>query len=172
VILFSFYFIFLFKILFDRSTIERIVWYISSTIRWELLILCRKSRIWGFVGRWIVNLLTKYWIFVTCGMLLLVSIQNTVVIYRIIYMAFYLFFILSFQVRRFFFDKDIKSKFSLKISFGFWRRTAATFQLVIIIYSMIILIGLYIFQVIFFSLSNFKNTPCFLCFSLKQSLNF
>ena len=32
-------------------------------------------------------------------MLLLVSIQNTVVMYRIIYMVFYLFFILSFQVR-------------------------------------------------------------------------
>ena len=50
-------------------------------------------------GRWLVNFLTKYWIFVSCGMLLLVSIQNTVVMYRIIYMVFYLFFILSFQVR-------------------------------------------------------------------------
>ena len=45
-----------------------------------------------------MNFLTKYWIFVSCGTLLLVSIQNNVVIYRIIYMAFYLFFILSFQV--------------------------------------------------------------------------
>ncbi|CAF1085642.1 unnamed protein product [Adineta ricciae] len=81
------------------------------------------------LGRWIVNILTKYWIFVSCGMLLLVSIQNTVVIYRIIYMAFYLFFILSFQ-----------------LSFGFWRKTAATFHLTIIIYSMIILIGIYIYQ--------------------------
>ncbi len=85
----------------------------------------------------------------------------------------FLFILYSFiSSTEIFFDKDIKSKYYLKISFGFWRRTAATFQLVIIIYSMIILIGLYIFQVIFFSLSNFKNTPCFLCFSLKQSLNF
>ncbi|CAF4296585.1 unnamed protein product [Rotaria socialis] len=81
------------------------------------------------LGQWLINILTKYWIFFSCGMLLLVSIQNTVVIYRIIYMAFYLFFILSFQ-----------------ISFGFWRRTAATFHLTIIIYSMIILIGIYIYQ--------------------------
>lgn len=51
-----------------------------------------------YQGRWLINLFTKYWIFLSCGMLLLVSIQNTVVIYRIIYMAFYLFFILSFQV--------------------------------------------------------------------------
>ncbi|CAF1290556.1 unnamed protein product, partial [Rotaria sordida] len=81
------------------------------------------------LGRWLINLLTKYWIFVSCGMLLLVSIQNTVVIYRIIYMVFYLFFILSFQ-----------------ISFGFWRKTAATFHLIIVIYSMLVLIGIYIYQ--------------------------
>ncbi|CAF1290006.1 unnamed protein product [Adineta steineri] len=81
------------------------------------------------LGQWLINFLTKYWIFVSCGMLLLVSIQNTVVIYRIIYMAFYLFFILSYQ-----------------ISFGFWRRTASTFHLTIIIYSMMILIGLYVYQ--------------------------
>ena len=49
-------------------------------------------------GRWLRSFLTKYWIFVSCGMLLLVSIQNTVVLYRIIYMVFYLFFVLSFQV--------------------------------------------------------------------------
>ncbi|CAF1201689.1 unnamed protein product [Rotaria sp. Silwood1] len=81
------------------------------------------------LGRWLIDLLTKYWIFVSCGMLLLVSIQNTVVIYRIIYMVFYLFFILSFQ-----------------ISFRFWRRTAATFHLIIVIYSMVVLIGIYIYQ--------------------------
>ncbi|CAF3473310.1 unnamed protein product [Rotaria sp. Silwood1] len=81
------------------------------------------------LGQWLINLLTKYWICVSCGMLLLVSIQNTVVIYRIIYMVFYLFFIISFQ-----------------ISFGFWRKTAATFYLIILIYSMLVLIGIYIYQ--------------------------
>ncbi|CAF1485235.1 unnamed protein product [Rotaria sordida] len=81
------------------------------------------------LGQWLINLLIKYWIFVSCGMLLLVSIQNTVVIYRIIYMVFYLLFILSFQ-----------------ISFGFWRKTAATFHLIIVIYSMLVLIGIYIYQ--------------------------
>ncbi|CAF1149255.1 unnamed protein product, partial [Didymodactylos carnosus] len=81
------------------------------------------------LGRWIVNIMTKYWIFISCGMLLLMSIQQTVVAYRIIYMMFYLFFILSFQ-----------------ISFGFWRRTTAVFHLVIIVYSMIVLIVIYIYQ--------------------------
>ncbi|CAF2706676.1 unnamed protein product [Rotaria sp. Silwood2] len=51
----------------------------------------------GRLGRWFISFLTKYWIFVSCGMILLVSIRGTVVIYRIIYMIFYLFFILSFQ---------------------------------------------------------------------------
>ncbi len=116
-----------------------------------------------FVGEWISNLLTKYWIFLSCGMLLLFSIQNNVVIYRIIYMAFYLFFILSFQVGKVLFKKKnngTKERFYLKISFGFWRRTAATFHLTIIIYSMIILIGLYVFQVIFLNISKNKLT-CF-----------
>ena len=100
------------------------------------------------LGRWFVNLLTKYWIFISCGALLFVSIQNNVVIYRIIYMAFYLFFILSFQV----YQKK-RHHFLIflvvfeKISFGFWRKTAATFHLIIIIYSMLILIGLYLCQV-------------------------
>ncbi|CAF0821922.1 unnamed protein product [Adineta steineri] len=97
------------------------------------------------LGRWLINFLTKYWIFVSCGMLLLVSIQNTVVIYRIIYMAFYLFFILAFQ-----------------ISFGFWRKTVATFHLTIIIYSMVILIGIYIYQ--------FENVNVFLTERFSKEL--
>jgi len=67
-------------------------------------------------------------------------------------MAFYLFFILSFQVTKYSFENIEKNvSFLLKISFGFWRRTAATFHLTIIIYSMVVLIGLYIYQVIFFN---------------------
>lgn len=61
-----------------------------------------------FVGRWFGDLLTKYWIFVSCGTLLFVSIQNTVVIYRIVYMVFYLFFILSFQVKKFILKNNSK----------------------------------------------------------------
>jgi ABC-type proline/glycine betaine transport system permease subunit len=72
-----------------------------------------------------------------------------VVIYRLIYMVFYLFFILSFQVGKFPFEMIENKKFYLKISFEFWRKTLATFHLIIIIYSMIILIGLFIYQVMF-----------------------
>ena len=67
------------------------------------------------LGKWITNFLTKYWIFVSCGMLLLVSIQGTVVVYRIIYMAFYLFFILSFQVINNFSNHILSVIFQLSI---------------------------------------------------------
>jgi len=40
----------------------------------------------------------------------------------------------------------LRNYFSAQISYGFWRKTAATFHLIIIIYSMIILIGIYIYQ--------------------------
>ena len=51
-----------------------------------------------FIGRWIYGLCIKYWIFVSTGMLLLMSCQNEVVAYRIVYMVLFLYFITVFQV--------------------------------------------------------------------------
>jgi len=48
------------------------------------------------------SLLTKYWIFVCGGMMLLISLQD-VVIYRIIYFTLFLYFVLAFQVTLFLF---------------------------------------------------------------------
>lgn len=64
----------------------------------EQTLACRILRLCVlFVGTFIWSMLSKYWIFVCAGMLLLISIQG-VVIYRIIYLVFFLYFILTFQV--------------------------------------------------------------------------
>ncbi|XP_060075477.1 piezo-type mechanosensitive ion channel component 1-like [Ylistrum balloti] len=80
------------------------------------------------LGSYIWSLLSKYWIFVCAGMLLLISIQD-VVIYRIIYLVFFLYFIMAFQV-----------------SYKLWRLTMFGFWWAVIIYSMCVLIMLYTYQ--------------------------
>ena len=49
------------------------------------------------IGNYLWNLLSKYWIFVCTGMMLLISIQE-VVVYRIVYLILFLLFMLTFQV--------------------------------------------------------------------------
>ncbi|XP_056011934.1 piezo-type mechanosensitive ion channel component 1-like isoform X4 [Ostrea edulis] len=80
------------------------------------------------IGFYLWNLLSKYWIFVCTGMMLLISIQD-VVVYRIIYLIFFLLFMLTFQ-----------------ISYTLWRVTMYVFWWVVIIYSMIILTIIYTYQ--------------------------
>lgn len=78
---------------------------------------------------WLHSFLIKYWIFLSSGTLLLMSSQNDVVAYRIVYMALFLYLITTFQ-----------------LMYSFWRLTLYIFQLIIIIYSMTILLLIYIFQ--------------------------
>ncbi len=52
---------------------------------------------------WIYLCLVKYWIFLSSGTLLLMSCQNEVVAYRIGYMVLFIYFISTFQVRKFYF---------------------------------------------------------------------
>nr|XP_034339397.1 piezo-type mechanosensitive ion channel component 1 isoform X8 [Crassostrea gigas] len=80
------------------------------------------------IGVYVWNLLSKYWIFVCTGMMLLISIQE-VVVYRIIYLILFLLFMLTFQM-----------------SYTLWRASMYVFWWVIIIYSMGILIILYTYQ--------------------------
>ena len=80
------------------------------------------------IGSYLWSILSKYWIFVCAGMMLLISIQE-VVIYRIIYMFFFLFFVLTFQ-----------------LSFKLWRVTMFLFWWIVIIYSMAVLIIMYTYQ--------------------------
>lgn len=85
---------------------------------------------------WLYLCLVKYWIFLSSGMLLLMSCQNPVVAYRIGYMFLFLYFITTFQ-----------------LFYRFWRKTLFIFHLVVIIYSMIVLLLLYLFQ--------FKQVPIY-----------
>lgn len=75
------------------------------------------------------SMLVKYWIFLSSGMLLLMSCQNQVVAYRIVYMILFLYFITAFQLVN-----------------TFWRKSLFVFHLVVIIYSMMVLLLIYIFQ--------------------------
>ncbi len=78
---------------------------------------------------WIYAKLVKYWIFLSTLTLLFMSCQNEVVAYRIVYMILFLYFITTFQI----FNK-------------FWRASLYIFHLIVIIYSMIVLLLLYVFQ--------------------------
>ncbi|XP_076448756.1 piezo-type mechanosensitive ion channel component 1-like [Babylonia areolata] len=79
-------------------------------------------------GRFLMEVLSKYWIFVCAGMLLLMAVQE-VVIYRIIYMILFLLFVICFQV-----------------SYPLWRALMFAFWWLVIVYSMGVLIILYTYQ--------------------------
>ena len=78
---------------------------------------------------WIYAFLVKYWIFLTSGTLLLMSCQQPVVAFRIGYWMLFLYFITCFQ-----------------LAYSFWRSTLYVFHSVIVIYSMSVLLLIYIFQ--------------------------
>ncbi|KAK7483051.1 hypothetical protein BaRGS_00025714 [Batillaria attramentaria] len=80
------------------------------------------------LGRFFMETMCKYWIFVCAGMLLLIAVQE-VVIYRIIYMILFLLFVLCFQV-----------------SYTLWRLLMFAFWWLVILYSMVVLITIYTFQ--------------------------
>ena len=70
------------------------------------------------VVNWVYLCFIKYWIFLSSGMLLLMSCQNDVVAYRIGYMILFLYFITTFQVGVFWFSPIIciynKNKFNFE----------------------------------------------------------
>ncbi|CAG2112964.1 unnamed protein product [Medioppia subpectinata] len=84
---------------------------------------------------WLTNLLkdllVKYWIWIVTSMLMVMSLSgDRVVLFRIVYMALFLSFVLLFQVT----------------SFSTWRRLMYPFWLIVIIYSMVILTAMYTYQ--------------------------
>ncbi|XP_063226263.1 piezo-type mechanosensitive ion channel component-like isoform X4 [Bacillus rossius redtenbacheri] len=82
------------------------------------------------VGELVQGFLTKFWIWVVAIMLFAISFVGTkMTVMRIIYMALFLFFILTFQ-----------------ISYSVWRKTMYAFWLVVILYSMSILVLIYTYQ--------------------------
>ncbi|CAG9862827.1 unnamed protein product [Phyllotreta striolata] len=88
------------------------------------------SELMAKIGKFIHKFLIKFWIWVVAITLFAVAITGQrMTVFRILYMALFLFFILSFQ-------------FSFKV----WRKVMFGFLLTVIIYSMIILILIYTYQ--------------------------
>nr|XP_049608911.1 piezo-type mechanosensitive ion channel component 2 isoform X1 [Syngnathus scovelli] len=73
--------------------------------------------------------LVKYWILFCCSMFFVVSFSGTVVVYKILYIVLFLSFVVLYQVR-----------------FDLWRRYLKMFWAVVVGYSMLVLIAVYMYQ--------------------------
>lgn len=80
------------------------------------------------VGRWLRHKLCKYWILACAALFLFIALQEAV-IFRIVYMALFLAFVILLQV-----------------SYHFWRICMYTFWVIVIIYSMVVLGCIYTYQ--------------------------
>ncbi|XP_039764794.1 piezo-type mechanosensitive ion channel component isoform X2 [Pararge aegeria] len=97
----------------------------------------RRSKMITAIGAWMRSACARYWIYVVVIMLFVIGITgDRMTIFRIIYMLLFLVFILMFQ-----------------ISWYWWRRLMYVFWITVIIYSMINLILIYIYQ-----FDNFSKT--------------
>ncbi|XP_064641354.1 piezo-type mechanosensitive ion channel component 2-like isoform X4 [Lineus longissimus] len=81
------------------------------------------------IGEVVWKLLSRYWILICIGMFLVQTLQPDVVVYRIIYMAFFLYFLVTFQ-----------------LCYRWWRLSLLAFWWIIIIYSMLVLCIIYTYQ--------------------------
>ncbi|XP_037297893.1 piezo-type mechanosensitive ion channel component isoform X3 [Manduca sexta] len=96
-----------------------------------------RSRLLRALGEWLRAMCARYWIYVVVIMLFVIGVTGErMTIFRIIYMFLFLVFILMFQ-----------------ISWYWWRRLMYVFWITVIIYSMINLILIYIYQ-----FDNFSKT--------------
>ncbi|XP_059490786.1 piezo-type mechanosensitive ion channel component-like isoform X3 [Neocloeon triangulifer] len=82
------------------------------------------------LGAWVQSFLTKFWIWVVAIMLFVIGLgSGQVVLYRIVYMALFLIFVLTFQ-----------------FSYRIWRVMMYGFWLTVIVYSMLVLVMIYTYQ--------------------------
>ncbi|CAH1133196.1 unnamed protein product [Ceutorhynchus assimilis] len=90
----------------------------------------KETKIMDVVGGYLKKFLTKFWIWVVAVTLFAVAITGQRMTgFRIVYMALFLIFILSFQ-----------------LSFTIWRKMMFGFWLVVIIFSMLVLVLTYTYQ--------------------------
>ncbi|XP_035513016.1 piezo-type mechanosensitive ion channel component 2 [Morone saxatilis] len=75
------------------------------------------------------GLLVKYWILFCCAMFFVISFSGKVVVYKILYIVLFLFCVVIYQVR-----------------YDVWRRLLKTFWAVVVGYSMVVLIAIYMYQ--------------------------
>ncbi|CAJ1085575.1 piezo-type mechanosensitive ion channel component 2 [Xyrichtys novacula] len=73
--------------------------------------------------------LVKYWILFCCSMFFVVSFSGKVVVYKILYIVLFLYCVVLYQVR-----------------YDVWRRLLKTFWAVVVGYSMVVLIAIYMYQ--------------------------
>ncbi|XP_040009105.1 piezo-type mechanosensitive ion channel component 2 [Xiphias gladius] len=73
--------------------------------------------------------LVKYWILFCCSMFFVVSFSGKVVVYKILYIVLFLFCVVLYQIR-----------------YDVWRRHLKTFWAVVVGYSMVVLIAIYMYQ--------------------------
>ncbi|XP_071053073.1 piezo-type mechanosensitive ion channel component isoform X2 [Onthophagus taurus] len=90
----------------------------------------KKSKVISLIGSYLRHASVRLWIWVVAITLFVVAITGErMTVFRILYMALFLIFILTFQ-----------------ISFNLWRQMMFIFLLIVIIYSMLILILVYTYQ--------------------------
>ncbi|KAM4609898.1 piezo-type mechanosensitive ion channel component 2 [Polymixia lowei] len=75
------------------------------------------------------GILVKYWILFCCSMFFVVSFSGKVVVYKILYIVLFLFCVVLYQTR-----------------YDIWRGTLKTFWAVVVGYSMVVLIAIYMYQ--------------------------
>ncbi|XP_038577867.1 piezo-type mechanosensitive ion channel component 2 [Micropterus salmoides] len=75
------------------------------------------------------GMLVKYWILFCCSMFFVISFSGKVVVYKILYIVLFLFCVVLYQIR-----------------YDVWRRLLKTFWAVVVGYSMVVLIAIYMYQ--------------------------
>nr|XP_055071604.1 piezo-type mechanosensitive ion channel component 2 isoform X1 [Misgurnus anguillicaudatus] len=89
----------------------------------------QSSDIMTVLGVLIKDTLVKYWIFCCCFMFFLISFSDKVAVYKILYICLFLFCVVLYEVH-----------------YEMWRRLLKHFWVVVVAYSMVVLILIYIYQ--------------------------
>ncbi|XP_078144364.1 piezo-type mechanosensitive ion channel component 2 [Centroberyx gerrardi] len=83
----------------------------------------------AMLGSAVKGTLVKYWILFCCSMFFVVSFSGKVMVYKILYIVLFLFCVVLYQTR-----------------YDVWRRVLKTFWAVVVGYSMVVLIAIYMYQ--------------------------
>ncbi|KYO35306.1 hypothetical protein Y1Q_0007900 [Alligator mississippiensis] len=81
------------------------------------------------LGKLVMAMFIKYWIYVCGGMFFFVSFEGRIVMYKIIYMMLFLFCVVLYQVH-----------------YEWWRRILKYFWMSVVVYTMLVLIFIYTYQ--------------------------
>ncbi|KAJ8015812.1 hypothetical protein DPEC_G00000240 [Dallia pectoralis] len=87
------------------------------------------SPIMEMLGFAVKGTLVKYWILFCCSMFFVVSFSGNVMVYKILYIMLFLFCVILYQIR-----------------YDVWRRVLKYFWAVVVGYSMLVLIAIYMYQ--------------------------